>query len=85
MWADHRVTSCASSVHELRHPLVGRLTVTEQALSTADTIGQRLVTYTAPAGSSSAEALVLLAQLIGDARGQLSRQRSLGGVPTTQG
>ncbi|GAA2607506.1 hypothetical protein Adu01nite_16180 [Paractinoplanes durhamensis] len=39
--------------------------MTEQALSTADTIGQRLVTYTAPAGSPSAEALTLLAQLVG--------------------
>jgi transcriptional regulator with XRE-family HTH domain len=68
MWADHRVTACASSVHELRHPLVGHLTVTEQGLSTADPIGQRLVTFTAPAGSPSAEALALLAQLVGDAR-----------------
>ncbi|MBU2664830.1 helix-turn-helix transcriptional regulator [Actinoplanes bogorensis] len=68
MWADHRVTACASSIHELRHPLVGRITVTEQGLSTADTIGQRLVTYTAPAGSPSAEALTLLAQLVGEAR-----------------
>ncbi|MBM2614128.1 helix-turn-helix domain-containing protein [Actinoplanes sp. LDG1-06] len=68
MWADHRVTACASSSHEMRHPLVGRITVTEQALSTSDTIGQRLVTYTAPAGSPSAEALALLAQLVGETK-----------------
>ncbi|MET3425007.1 transcriptional regulator with XRE-family HTH domain [Actinoplanes tereljensis] len=67
LWADHRVTACTSSILELRHPLVGRITVTEQGLSTADPIGQRLVTYTAPAGSPSAEALTLLAQLVGDA------------------
>ncbi|MBL7258837.1 helix-turn-helix domain-containing protein [Paractinoplanes lichenicola] len=73
MWADHRVTTCASSPHELRHPLVGHLTLTEQALSTADTIGQRLVTYTAAAGSPSAEALTLLAHLAGDARGSATR------------
>ncbi|GAB2568849.1 transcriptional regulator [Paractinoplanes abujensis] len=73
MWADHRVTACASSIHELRHPLVGRLTVTEQALSTADTIGQRLITYTAPAGSPSAEGLSLLSQLVGDAEGPATR------------
>ncbi|MDR7276593.1 helix-turn-helix domain-containing protein [Catenuloplanes atrovinosus] len=66
-WADHRVVACTSSAYELRHPLVGRITVTEQALSTNESIGQRLVTYTAPGGSPSAEALALLAQLVGDA------------------
>ncbi|MDP9793583.1 transcriptional regulator with XRE-family HTH domain [Catenuloplanes nepalensis] len=77
LWADHRVTACTSSVHEMRHPIVGRITVTEQGLSTAAPIGQRLVTYTAPAGSPSAEALSLLAQVVGDARTGLPGPRSV--------
>ncbi|WP_033342712.1 helix-turn-helix transcriptional regulator [Catenuloplanes japonicus] len=65
LWADHRVQTCTYKVHEMRHPLVGHLTVTEQSLNHTDSVDQRLMTYTAPAGSPSAEALSLLAQLIG--------------------
>ncbi|TQS43066.1 helix-turn-helix domain-containing protein [Cryptosporangium phraense] len=66
LWGDNRVTACGAQSYELQHPLVGRVTVTEQGLSAGELIAQRLVTYTAPAGSPSAEALTLLAQLVGD-------------------
>lgn len=67
LWADHRVQPCATAVYELQHPLVGKLSVTQQTLRSIEHPDQTLVTHTAPAGSSSAEALTLLAQLAGSA------------------
>ncbi|MET9224359.1 helix-turn-helix transcriptional regulator [Lentzea sp. NPDC003310] len=60
MWADHRVKACATAVYEMRHPLVGPLTVTQQTL-TNDTRPSVVVATAAP-GSSSHAALALLAQ-----------------------
>ncbi|TGB03371.1 helix-turn-helix transcriptional regulator [Streptomyces sp. MZ04] len=60
MWADHRVRPCTIAEHEMRHPLVGSLTVTQQALGISD--DQVLVVATAPAGSEGRTALQLLAQ-----------------------
>ncbi|MGR4878261.1 helix-turn-helix domain-containing protein [Streptomyces sp. LARHCF249] len=60
MWADHRVRPCTFADHEMRHPLVGSLTVTQQALRLSDE--QILVVATAPAGSEGRTALRLLAQ-----------------------
>jgi hypothetical protein len=64
LWTDHRVAPCATAVYDLRHPLVGSLTVTQQTLRSIDTPDQTLVTCTAPADSASAAALTMLAQLI---------------------
>lgn len=66
LWADDQVRACASAVYDLHHPLVGDLTVTQQTLRSIDHPDQTLVTHTAPRGSSSAEALTLLAQVVGD-------------------
>lgn len=66
LWADQRVQACATAVYELQHPLVGNLAVTQQTLRSIDQPGQTLVTHTAPADSASAEALRLLAQIVGD-------------------
>ena len=66
LWADHRVQACATAGYTLHHPLVGDLAVTQQTLRSIDHPDQTLVTHTAPAGSSSAEALTLLAQIVGD-------------------
>ena len=33
MWADHRVKACTVAGYEMRHPLVGPLTVIQQTLS----------------------------------------------------
>lgn len=85
MWADHKVQACAAAQYDLRHPLVGQLTITQQTLRSIQTPDQTLVTCTAPAGSPSAEALTLLSQLLGSARGddaadasRRSRQQSHG-------
>ncbi|MFD5828340.1 helix-turn-helix domain-containing protein [Lentzea sp. NPDC060358] len=62
MWADHRVKACATADYEMRHPLVGLLTVTQQTLSSGP--GPSVVVATAPAGSSSHTALALLAHAL---------------------
>ncbi|GEL99190.1 helix-turn-helix transcriptional regulator [Cellulomonas terrae] len=64
LWADHRVRPCATAQYELRHPLVGRLVVTQQTLRSVEHPDQTLVTHTTPAGSTSAEGLTLLTQLV---------------------
>jgi len=63
LWADHRVQACATARYELRHPLVGDLTVTQQTLRSIEQPAQTLVTCTTPAGSASAEALTMLAHV----------------------
>ncbi|QTE30952.1 helix-turn-helix domain-containing protein [Pengzhenrongella sicca] len=68
LWASHRVQACSATVFELDHPLVGTLTVTQQTLRSATNPDQALVTHTAAAGSPSAEALTLLAQIVRTAR-----------------
>ncbi|MEY9933998.1 transcriptional regulator with XRE-family HTH domain [Catenulispora sp. GP43] len=64
LWADHRVQACAAARYDLRHPLIGALTVTQQTLRSIDRPDQTLVTCTAPAGSASAAALAMLSHLI---------------------
>ncbi len=60
MWADHRVRACDVADYEMRHPLVGTLTVTQQTLSHGP--GPGIVVATTEAGSPSRTALALLAQ-----------------------
>lgn len=60
MWADHRVKACATADYEMRHPLVGSLTVTQQTLSNGP--GPSIVVATASPGSPSHTTLTLLAQ-----------------------
>jgi transcriptional regulator with XRE-family HTH domain len=60
LWADHRVRACDVGVYEMRHPLVGAMTVTQQTLRTEP--GARVVVATAEPGSASAHALLLLAR-----------------------
>jgi transcriptional regulator with XRE-family HTH domain len=62
MWADHRVRACTVAAYEMRHPLVGPLTVVQQTLSHGP--GPNVVVATTGAGSSSRAALALLAQAI---------------------
>lgn len=61
MWADHRILACDVADYEMRHPLVGTLTVTQQTLQNPQGNGPALVVATAAPGSPSAEALALLA------------------------
>lgn len=72
VWADHRIRACDAAAYELRHPLVGSLTVTQQSLGLVHSPGQSLITMTAPAGSPSAHALRLLAQAQRQAGGALA-------------
>ncbi|MFJ2157435.1 helix-turn-helix domain-containing protein [Streptomyces sp. NPDC087856] len=60
MWADHRVKACAVATYEMRHPLVGPLTVVQQTLSHGP--GPTIVVATTEADSASRAALTLLAQ-----------------------
>jgi hypothetical protein len=62
MWADHRVKPCAVAAYEMRHPLVGPLTVTQQTLSQGP--GQNIVVATTEADSPARTTLALLAQVI---------------------
>ncbi|MCS5717749.1 helix-turn-helix transcriptional regulator [Herbiconiux sp. CPCC 205763] len=63
LWADIRVQPCATAVYEMRHPLVGALSVTQQTLRSIDNPDQTLVTHTAAAGTHTSDALRLLATL----------------------
>ncbi|GGZ03500.1 transcriptional regulator [Streptomyces avidinii] len=67
MWADHRVTACAVATYQMRHPLVGPLTVTQQTLSQGRAPGrdqgQNIVVATTEADSPARTTLALLAQL----------------------
>ena len=58
MWADHRVKAGGDAGYEMRHPLVGALTVTQQTLRTED--GQAVVVATTEPGSPSQAAMTLL-------------------------
>ncbi len=60
MWADHRVKPCTVAAYEMRHPLVGTLTVIQQTLGHG--VGPVVVVATTEKGSPSRAALTLLAQ-----------------------
>ncbi|MDY7090723.1 MAG: helix-turn-helix transcriptional regulator [Actinomycetota bacterium] len=59
-WADHQVLARTSGMKRFHHPIVGRLTITYQALTLPDDAEQTLFVYTAPAGSPDQAALRLL-------------------------
>jgi transcriptional regulator with XRE-family HTH domain len=60
LWAKHTVRLCTSGTKRLHHPEIGDLDLNYLALHLPNSDGQRLLTYTAPDGSSSANALRLL-------------------------
>jgi transcriptional regulator with XRE-family HTH domain len=61
-WADHQVLARTSGTKRYRHPVVGELTLTYQALTLPDDAEQTLFVYTAAAGTPAHTALLLLAQ-----------------------
>lgn len=63
MWADYRVKAFDVPVYDMCHPLVGFLTVTQQALTLSGD-GHRVVIATTEPGSPSQLALALLAQAV---------------------
>ncbi|MGL5865389.1 MAG: helix-turn-helix transcriptional regulator [Dermatophilaceae bacterium] len=60
LWARRTVRLCSSGTKALHHPEVGDLDLDYEVLHLAGGEGQRIVTHTAPPGSSSAAALRLL-------------------------
>ncbi|MFC4949707.1 helix-turn-helix domain-containing protein [Pseudonocardia sp. GCM10023141] len=62
LWAANTIRPSQSAVYRMRHPVVGRLTVTQQLLTSVQAPGQTLVICSAPKGTSSAAALRLLSQ-----------------------
>lgn len=71
-WARHTVQLCSSGTKHLHHPEIGDLDLDYEALHLPDTDGQRLIIHTAARGSSSAQALSLLARTLD---GQEARRR----------
>ncbi|GAA3503842.1 helix-turn-helix transcriptional regulator [Streptomyces prasinosporus] len=66
LWDEHTVDPCGRDVHDLApHPVVGDLTVTQQAFQVPQEPHQSLVTLTAEPGSPSAAALTTLLQACG--------------------
>ncbi|NKY52970.1 helix-turn-helix transcriptional regulator [Nocardia vermiculata] len=63
LWSDHRVSPCAGQSHELRHPVLGSLTVYQQILVPARSPEQSVVVVTA-ADAGSADSLQLLTRSI---------------------
>lgn len=60
LWGDHRLKPCEADAYELRHPLVGTLTVAQQILVPARSPEQSVVVVTTAAGSSSENTIKLL-------------------------
>jgi transcriptional regulator with XRE-family HTH domain len=63
LWHAHPVRRCETMLRDLRHPLVGELTLTQQVWNPAEEPDQMLISLTAEPDSASDAALRLLAQL----------------------
>ncbi|MBY3988717.1 helix-turn-helix domain-containing protein [Rhodococcus fascians] len=63
MWDDHEVARSITTHKEIHHPDVGPMNLSYQSFDVPDAPGQQLVIATAPAASSSADALALLGTL----------------------
>jgi transcriptional regulator with XRE-family HTH domain len=63
LWARHDIRQKTTETKRFRHPLVGKLTLSYEALTVNGAPGQQLVVYHAEPGSPSAEALALLGSL----------------------
>lgn len=68
MWSEHRVRAWDIAHYRMRHPLVGPMDVTQQAMPVPNGQGQRIVAVTAEAGSAAHAALALLAQVTAEPR-----------------
>jgi transcriptional regulator with XRE-family HTH domain len=62
LWSKHPVANCVSGTKAFRHPEVGELELTFEALYLAEDEGQRILLYSAAPGSPSEAALGLLAR-----------------------
>jgi hypothetical protein len=73
LWAAHDVRFSCSGVKDLRHPLVGDLTLPYEALDVANEPGLRLNVYTPTPGSPTQDALDLLASWTATSPGRAVR------------
>ncbi|MDO8213975.1 helix-turn-helix transcriptional regulator [Conexibacter sp. CPCC 206217] len=64
LWDEHPVSDCKTDDRELRHPLVGAVTASQQLLRLAEDPGQRLLLL-APAPGESADRVAFLRRLSG--------------------
>lgn len=78
MWGDHRVKPCEGDSFQLHHPLVGKLTITQQSLQLNHSPEQSIVAVTVEEESGSADTLELLRQLVpADRRGKANAAQPL--------
>lgn len=73
MWSEHRVRAWDIAHYRMRHPLVGAMDITQQAMSVPGEECQRLVAVTAEAGSAAQVALTLLARAISTGGAEVDR------------
>jgi hypothetical protein len=78
LWAEHPVRDKGHSTASIRHPMVGTMDLSYEALGLPDAPDQMLVTHSAPRDSPAAIGLRLLASLCANTRAD----DSLGSVPT---
>lgn len=62
LWNDHHVKPCEAETYDLRHPLVGTLTVSQQNLMPARSPEQSVIVVTTAEGSRSENTIKLLSQ-----------------------
>ena len=67
LWARHTVRQCRATVRGFRHPLVGSLALSEEAMELNQDEGQRLALFSAEPGTPSEAGLRLLAGLTAEA------------------
>ena len=63
LWATNQIRTSTTALYRMRHPLVGRIDVTQQLLTSAEAASQTLVVCTAPIGSPSSEGIRILVDM----------------------
>jgi hypothetical protein len=75
LWARHDVRPKRPGTERIDHPLVGPLDLSHEKLPIPDTDRQTLAVFHAPSGSSSAQALTLLATTAAEERAPIRSMR----------
>jgi len=63
LWATNQIRTSTTALYRMQHPLVGRIDVTQQLLTSAEAASQTLIVCTAPVGSPSAEGMRILVDM----------------------
>lgn len=75
LWAEHDVRFHTTGAKKMRHPLVGDLELTFEAMEIAADPGLTIITYSAEPGTRSEESLSLLATLAATEAAERSREQ----------